>query len=381
MFSQINIATVIIVFIVVFTSNAQDTIPPSQKLYVHNLPNGDGMALHQDRVFVEAQGVLKTSREKGQEAQILFTNASNWEGASNSSYIDGFVKSDHDNPFIFPIGNRGAFKPVACSNAKGVIAAYFSGDSSFDIEDSNAIALLKQSSYWVVKGDLPTRLTFTWNTSDNVSALTNNDSSKLKILGFDGEGWRVIESTIDNFVLDINTSEVNYLDTPSDLNRGSISTNNTIFPNVYTAYTLGILKDKIEVETKTVAQTERYVNALSDIDLTNYKKTKSIHFPFTESKITLFSKFMLKRLVLDLKGTNPRIRLIGHADFYGTDSFNYQLGLDRAYAVKDMLANLGLNAVKVDVVSNGESKLKQKCKHCSSKETLIDRRVDIYILQ
>ncbi len=49
------------------------------------------------------------------------------------------------------------------------------------------------------------------------------------------------------------------------------------------------------------------------------------------------------------------IRIEGNCDEFGTDEFNYALGLKRAKAVKALLVNNGIAASKVSVVSYGES--------------------------
>jgi len=396
MINKLKIPTVLVVLLVAFVSNAQSDTTTSEKLHVHNQSNGDGMALHQNRIFGKDQGILSTARDKG-ETQILFSNASGWEGASNLSYVDGFVKSDHDNAFIFPIGGGGQFKPMACSKPKGVSAAYFVNDSSFDVEQSaEGVAMLNKSAYWVVQGASPTQLTFCWNENDNVKAFSNSDLSKLKILGFNGSKWKVIESRLEPFVLDTKNSNKNYLETSIDFAQGAISTFDEIVPNLYMAYAIGV-SDSYETPESTVvaakvvsenstsainntsAIADTNASSTDNLDLSSYRKVRSIHFPFNESKITQYSTILLHRLSKKLKGTNPIIRLVGHADFYGSQDYNYELGLDRANAVKDMLADFGIDTVQVDILSNGEYVLESGCDNCSTKETIIDRRVDVYV--
>lgn len=388
MFKILKIHVFIITLIVAFPSSAQRNIKALGKLYVHNQSSGSGIALHQNRIFGGDQGILSTARDTGEDAQILFSNASSWQGASSLSYVDGFVKSNHDKAFIFPVGSNGHYKPVACSKPKGVTAAYFSNDSSFDVEEFyDGIVLLNKSEYWVVQGTLPTQMTFTWDMSDKITKVTEGDINKLKILGFDGSSWKVLESKIEPFCLDAKNSNKNYLKAPSSLNNGAISTFKEIVPNLYMAYALGVSngakikrpENKIvasRVSNKNRSNTKRRSNK---INLSTHIKVGSIHFPFTESKITRYSTHLLQKIAKDLKGGNIKIKLVGHADFYGSHDFNYKLGLARANAVKDMLLKQGLNTVEVDIVSNGESAaIKNECENCHSKETLIDRRVDIY---
>ncbi len=50
-----------------------------------------------------------------------------------------------------------------------------------------------------------------------------------------------------------------------------------------------------------------------------------------------------------------KIRIEGNCDEFGTDEFNYALGLKRAKAVKALLVSNGIPAAKIAVVSYGES--------------------------
>jgi peptidoglycan-associated lipoprotein len=50
-----------------------------------------------------------------------------------------------------------------------------------------------------------------------------------------------------------------------------------------------------------------------------------------------------------------KIRIEGNCDEFGTDEFNYALGLKRAKAVKALLVSNGIPASKISVVSYGES--------------------------
>jgi len=49
------------------------------------------------------------------------------------------------------------------------------------------------------------------------------------------------------------------------------------------------------------------------------------------------------------------LRIEGNCDEFGTDEYNYALGLKRAKAVKAILVNNGIPAAKIAVVSYGES--------------------------
>jgi len=68
----------------------------------------------------------------------------------------------------------------------------------------------------------------------------------------------------------------------------------------------------------------------------------------------------IKRLMSDLPkikaaAANGKILLEGNCDEFGTDEYNYALGLKRAKAVKSLLVNSGVNPSHIDTVSYGES--------------------------
>jgi len=52
---------------------------------------------------------------------------------------------------------------------------------------------------------------------------------------------------------------------------------------------------------------------------------------------------------------HSKLRVEGNCDEFGTDEFNYALGLKRAKAVKSLLVSRGIPAEKISVVSYGES--------------------------
>ena len=50
-----------------------------------------------------------------------------------------------------------------------------------------------------------------------------------------------------------------------------------------------------------------------------------------------------------------RIKIEGNCDEFGTDEYNYALGLKRAKAVKDAMAAQGVDAGRMVIISYGES--------------------------
>ena len=73
-----------------------------------------------------------------------------------------------------------------------------------------------------------------------------------------------------------------------------------------------------------------------------------------------------------------KVKLEGNSDEWGSDEYNYALGLKRAKAAKDALVADGIDASKIVLVSFGESN-----PICTQKNTAcwkMNRRVDYRLL-
>jgi len=78
-----------------------------------------------------------------------------------------------------------------------------------------------------------------------------------------------------------------------------------------------------------------------------------------------FDKFVISDRELDKVSNNARIiesrgaskvRIEGNCDEWGTDEYNYALGLKRAKSAKEALAASGVDRSKISIVSYGEGK-------------------------
>jgi len=72
------------------------------------------------------------------------------------------------------------------------------------------------------------------------------------------------------------------------------------------------------------------------------------------------------------------VKVEGNCDEWGSDEYNYALGLKRANSVKDALVEKGIDASRISMVSYGESNpvCSDKTKECWAK----NRRVDFKLL-
>lgn len=98
----------------------------------------------------------------------------------------------------------------------------------------------------------------------------------------------------------------------------------------------------------------------------------SILFDYDKFNIRADMQDTMAKDTMLLKGKT--IKLEGNCDEFGSDEYNYALGLKRAKTVKEALVNGGVNADSISMTSLGESNpvCLEKTKECWQK----NRRVD-----
>jgi len=89
----------------------------------------------------------------------------------------------------------------------------------------------------------------------------------------------------------------------------------------------------------------------------NGNGANSVYFAYDSNKVNKDGKSKIARdaTALKNKSTSGKIKIEGNSDEFGTDEYNYALGLKRAKAVKDSMVARGVPADKIKVVSYGES--------------------------
>ncbi len=110
---------------------------------------------------------------------------------------------------------------------------------------------------------------------------------------------------------------------------------------------------------------------------------KSIHFDFdmftlTEENLAFSTENFKKINNASAKESSFKVKLEGNCDEWGSDEYNYALGLKRSMAVKNDLVNRGIAEDRIVVVSYGESNpiCKEQTAQCWTK----NRRVDHYLI-
>jgi peptidoglycan-associated lipoprotein len=124
------------------------------------------------------------------------------------------------------------------------------------------------------------------------------------------------------------------------------------------------------------------------IDETNYDSEKSnsssdgfqsVYFDFGDYGISSGMANSIARNVSVGSKSASKIKIEGNCDEFGTDEYNYALGLKRAKAVKDAMTARGVSSSKVVIVSYGESNpvCSSPTDSCYGK----NRRVDLRLIK
>ncbi|MCG8633582.1 MAG: peptidoglycan-associated lipoprotein Pal [Desulfobacterales bacterium] len=84
---------------------------------------------------------------------------------------------------------------------------------------------------------------------------------------------------------------------------------------------------------------------------------QNIHFDFDSAELSSMAKMLLKEKA-EWLAANPMVKVTieGHCDERGTTDYNLALGERRAQAARNYLADLGVSAGRLSMVSFGEEK-------------------------
>jgi peptidoglycan-associated lipoprotein len=103
---------------------------------------------------------------------------------------------------------------------------------------------------------------------------------------------------------------------------------------------------------------------------------QSLYFDFDSYSVTsAMDGTIAKDAAVARKAAGRKIKLEGNCDEFGTDEYNYALGLKRAKAVKDAMVMQGVPASQMVMVSYGESN--PACSAPTDECYAQNRRVDL----
>jgi outer membrane protein OmpA-like peptidoglycan-associated protein len=84
----------------------------------------------------------------------------------------------------------------------------------------------------------------------------------------------------------------------------------------------------------------------------------TLYFKFDTDELTDESRAMLPDILTAVKEHSvPDVIVVGHTDTSGTPAANFELGMKRATAVRDLLVQAGLASTAVEATSHGEGDL------------------------
>ena len=120
---------------------------------------------------------------------------------------------------------------------------------------------------------------------------------------------------------------------------------------------------------------------LNSQEISDKDNIKSVFFDFDQFSIRADMQEIVvnnTNIFKEENNANYTIKIEGNCDEWGTDEYNYALGLKRAKSVKDSLVITGIDASRVDLVSYGESN--PTCQKHSRDCWAQNRRVDFKLI-
>ena len=161
--------------------------------------------------------------------------------------------------------------------------------------------------------------------------------------------------------------------TAPDLNSVNAGKNNVTDTTQIAGDTVSIDENKYGNQNTTDTNSKGKYNSSSD-------GFESIYFAFGDYGIATGMEDRISKDVSVVKSTGAsKIKIEGNCDEFGTDEYNYALGLKRAKAVKDSLISQGIAANKMIIVSFGESN--PVCSSPTDSCYERNRRVDLHLVK
>jgi len=120
----------------------------------------------------------------------------------------------------------------------------------------------------------------------------------------------------------------------------------------------GNISDATQIAKETVSVDEEQYSTEKDNNTYNSSGNgfKSIYFGFGGYEISSdMENRMATNLNISRNTGGAKIKIEGNCDEFGTDEYNYALGLKRAKSVKDSIVAQGVNPSTIVTVSYGES--------------------------
>ena len=116
--------------------------------------------------------------------------------------------------------------------------------------------------------------------------------------------------------------------------------------------------------------------ASNSIGSSSDSSMKIVYFEFDKFNLTEDNMQIASSNADILSSNSDSIKLEGNCDEWGSDEYNYALGLKRAKAVKNAIISNGVDAARISMVSYGESNpiCNEKSKSCWSKNRRVETK-------
>lgn len=127
------------------------------------------------------------------------------------------------------------------------------------------------------------------------------------------------------------------------------------------------------------------LDSMENVDLSSANVGQSgveaIYFSFNKFDVSgrELDKVSANARIINQSGSSSSIKVEGNCDEWGTDEYNYALGLKRAKSAKDALVSEGVTASRVSIISYGEGK--PTCSEHNDACWQRNRRADFRLMQ
>lgn len=156
---------------------------------------GDEGALYVDQLSVNFQGKVKTSVTEN-HGKLVLGLGSTVENAATNAFVDGFVQSHFNGNFSFPIGEGEVYAPFEINSASEIslTSRYNFSQAPNNSELSEELESVSADEFWNLKSEDAASVKLAWKQNSNISTLTGNDLTKLRIVGWNDEAqrWEII---------------------------------------------------------------------------------------------------------------------------------------------------------------------------------------------
>ncbi len=250
---------------------------------LNNLELQNSLGVRNQLDFIN--GLVITPRDNP-DISLDFIEYDMYAGEDNLRHTNGYTSTkegSRNDHFSFPIGDGSQIRPMIIPNHKKYYlfkGAYFFEDPNFPttfssdfLTDQKQILLenISNVEFWDLNGKNETRVTLTWNTRSNISAISN-DINLLTVVG-----WSISENRW------VNLSSTNVT---GDLDSGEI-TSETFVPDEYEAITIGsIVNDEIPDDNNS----DNIIISPNGDNLNDFLQFDEIS-EYTNNKLTIYNRW------------------------------------------------------------------------------------------